>query len=90
MQNMNPLLSKEEKSRIAKCCKENPYKMFNILELICKELKLMDVATFSDKSIKSKRTIYNMLNDDEFSEIEFIKICNLKFIPAILNKDILK
>jgi hypothetical protein len=86
---METLLTKAEKQRIAKSCRENPYKMFNILESICKELQLMDISTFSEKSIKSKRTIYNMVSDPEFADMEFLQICDQKFIPAVLNKDIL-
>lgn len=87
---MNTLLTKEERKRIAKYCKNDPYKMFAVLDQICKELQLTDIRTFASKSIKSERTIYNMVKDVEFAEIEVLVICNEKFIPAVLNKHLLK
>lgn len=87
---MNNLLTKAEKKRIAKTCKDNPYKSFKILEQFCKELKIMSVRDFAKISTKSERTIYNMVKDTENAEIEILSIFSTTFIPALLNKDILK
>jgi len=50
----------------------------------------MSVRDFAKISTKSERTIYNMVKDTENAEIEILSIFSTTFIPALLNKDILK
>lgn len=87
---METLLTKEEKIKVAKLCKSNPYKSMSFLEEFCKELQMMSVRDFAKIAKPSERTIYNMVEDIENAKIEVLQICLEKFIPAKLNKQLLK
>ena len=86
---MKHLITEQDRIKVAKSCKENPYKMFSVLDAICKELQLTTVREFAKQSVKSERTIYNMVKDIEASEVEVLIICGEKFIPKKLNKHLL-
>ena len=87
---MNSLLTKEEQAKIANLCKTNPYKAMEFAEQIFKLLQMKTIREFAAISKLSERTIYNAVKDPEFASFEFAIFCNDKYIPAKLNKDLLK
>lgn len=85
---MRTILSEEEIEKVAKLCKENPYKAMDYAEVIFKELQMMTVKEFASKAKPSERTIYNMVSDVENADIEVAVFCDNKFIPGVLNRDL--
>lgn len=86
---MRTTLSKEEIEKVAKLCKDNPYKAMDLAEIIFNKLQMMTVNKFASIATLSKRTIYNKIDDVENSEIEVAMFCNNRFIPGVLNKAIM-
>lgn len=87
---MESLLSKEERNKTAKLCKNNPYKAMELAEFIFRELQMKTIPEFAKLVNISERTIYNHINDPKSSKYEFSVFCNDKYIPAALNKDLIE
>ena len=76
--------------KTAHFCEKDPYSAMVVLQTICDELQLMSISELSKIATVSKRRLYEMVEDVEFSEIEIITICKQKYIPAKLVQELLK
>lgn len=86
---MKPLLSKEEKDKASRLCKENPYKAMDLAEYIFNKLQMVSIREFAKLTKLSERTVYNHVKDAENSHYEIAIFCNDKYIPLKLNKELL-
>lgn len=76
-----------EKTRLL--CENDPFKAMLVFELISEYLNFMTLREFAEICIYSERKIYDMVSDSENAMIEFVQICNTKFIPKNLNLNII-